>query len=167
MLCAIRNEKENENEDNESEGNENENENHPPHPHPHPVRAILIRPGDVLIMGGPSRLNYHAVARIVPHEAIIKYDNTIFGSDDKNENNENHKNWNSNWDTNNNAITLEQLSRLDDDDDDGTNNNNSKDTNISININDSSNSDEKKYLKRYLKDHRININVRQVYPDQN
>ena len=27
---------------------------------PHPVRALLLRPGDILVMGGPSRLNYHA-----------------------------------------------------------------------------------------------------------
>ncbi|OEU18016.1 hypothetical protein FRACYDRAFT_184778 [Fragilariopsis cylindrus CCMP1102] len=117
--------------ENDNDGNENENENDENHPQPHPVRAILIRPGDVLIMGGPSRLNYHAVARIVPYEAIIKYDNTLFGSDDENENNENNNGNNNENNTNDNAIT-----------------------------------DEKKYLKRYLKDHRININVRQVYPDQ-
>jgi hypothetical protein len=31
-----------------------------------PVLPILIRPGDVMCMGGDTRLNYHAMARLLP-----------------------------------------------------------------------------------------------------
>lgn len=31
-----------------------------------PVLPILVRPGDVMIMGGKSRLNYHSMARLLP-----------------------------------------------------------------------------------------------------
>mmetsp|Transcript_14516 Transcript_14516/g.20694 ORF Transcript_14516/g.20694 Transcript_14516/m.20694 type:complete len:395 (+) Transcript_14516:120-1304(+) len=33
-----------------------------------PVIPILFRPGDVMILGGCSRLNYHGIARILPSE---------------------------------------------------------------------------------------------------
>lgn len=33
-----------------------------------PVIPIVVRPGDVMILGGASRLNYHAVARLLPQE---------------------------------------------------------------------------------------------------
>jgi len=31
-----------------------------------PIVPILIRPGDVMLMGGSTRLNYHAMARLLP-----------------------------------------------------------------------------------------------------
>jgi DNA alkylation damage repair protein AlkB len=34
-----------------------------------PTSAILLRSGDVLVMGGPSRLRFHGVTRIVPGTA--------------------------------------------------------------------------------------------------
>ena len=34
-----------------------------------PMRPILLQSGDVLVMGGPSRLRYHGVTRIVPGTA--------------------------------------------------------------------------------------------------
>jgi DNA alkylation damage repair protein AlkB len=34
-----------------------------------PVRPVLLRSGDVLVMGGPSRLRYHGVTKILPGTA--------------------------------------------------------------------------------------------------
>jgi DNA alkylation damage repair protein AlkB len=34
-----------------------------------PMRPLLLRSGDVLVMGGPSRLRFHGVTRIVPGTA--------------------------------------------------------------------------------------------------
>ncbi len=110
---------------------------------PHPVRALLLRPGDVLVMGGASRLNYHAMARVMPQQAALEYDRRI-GYD-----------------------TL--------DTDNGTDNPSfanlsSKDLSLS-DENSSSTwknlpSEERDYLAEYLVKHRVNINVRQVYPDE-
>lgn len=36
-----------------------------------PVVPILIRSGDVMCMGGDSRLNYHGMARLIPSSALI------------------------------------------------------------------------------------------------
>ena len=35
-----------------------------------PVTPILVRPGDVMLMGGSTRLNYHAMARLLPPEGL-------------------------------------------------------------------------------------------------
>jgi alkylated DNA repair protein alkB homolog 1 len=37
-----------------------------------PVLPILVRPGDVMILGGESRLNYHGVARILPSTYLLQ-----------------------------------------------------------------------------------------------
>jgi len=34
-----------------------------------PVQAILLESGDVFVFGGPARLRYHGVSRIVPGTA--------------------------------------------------------------------------------------------------
>ena len=34
-----------------------------------PVQALLLESGDVFVFGGPGRLRYHGVSRIVPHTA--------------------------------------------------------------------------------------------------
>lgn len=34
-----------------------------------PTRPVILRSGDVLVMGGPSRLRYHGVTRILPGTA--------------------------------------------------------------------------------------------------
>jgi len=34
-----------------------------------PMRPLILRSGDVLVMGGPSRLRYHGVTRILPGTA--------------------------------------------------------------------------------------------------
>lgn len=36
-----------------------------------PVLPVLIRSGDVLCMGGESRLNYHGMARLIPSPSIV------------------------------------------------------------------------------------------------
>ncbi|HYN06740.1 MAG TPA: alpha-ketoglutarate-dependent dioxygenase AlkB [Vicinamibacterales bacterium] len=36
-----------------------------------PVETILLRSGDVFVFGGPARLNYHGVARILPNTAPV------------------------------------------------------------------------------------------------
>ena len=39
-----------------------------------PVEAILLESGDAFVFGGPSRLRYHGVSRIVPGSATIDSD---------------------------------------------------------------------------------------------
>jgi alkylated DNA repair protein alkB family protein 1 len=94
-----------------------------------PVVAILLRPGDVLCMGGPSRLNYHAMARVVPHPAATKLATTTTTTR-VNDRQTRHTN---------NATFFEFDSSIPEED--------------------------QVHLDEYLKHHRININVRQVYPD--
>lgn len=36
-----------------------------------PVLPILVRPGDVMILGGDSRMNYHGMARVIPHDVEL------------------------------------------------------------------------------------------------
>ena len=91
-----------------------------------PVVAILLRPGDVLCMGGACRLSFHAMARIIPLEAAAK-------------------------------IPLPTLSpfqgRL------------TKEV-CPIEATDRDVAEEElQEVRDYLQHHRININVRQVYPD--
>ena len=103
---------------------------------PHPVRAILLRPGDVLIMGGESRLNYHAMSRVLPYEAALEYEKRIGYH---------------NSCTNDTLHTFANLSP--------------KDLSLEIHDNTAEN-DDFAYLTEYLRHHRVNINVRQVYPDK-
>lgn len=112
-------------------------------PSPHPVRALVLRPGDVLIMGGASRLNYHAMARVLPHEAALEYDRRIGQRDldDRGDSNFAGISWN---DLSNRGYDEAQSSQLP-----GWKNTNEKD-----------------YLIEYLRHHRVNVNVRQVYPDE-
>jgi len=39
--------------------------------HQTPIVPILVRPGDVMILGGDSRLNYHGMARTIPPSAML------------------------------------------------------------------------------------------------
>ena len=107
----------------------------------HPVRALLLRPGDVLVMGGASRLNYHAMARVLPHEAALQYDQQ-YGA------------------KSNGQDTFQT-----------TNEDNSRFANIapadlSLGACSKSEKEERELLKEYLRHHRVNINIRQVYPDE-
>jgi len=97
-----------------------------------PIIPILVRPGDVMLMGGASRLNYHAMARLLPHQDIMtSMDQSQLPSPE------------------------EQISSLIEDD----NHDNEGDTNSCIPTT------ERDALHKYLQDHRVNINLRQVYCD--
>jgi alkylated DNA repair protein alkB homolog 1 len=89
-----------------------------------PATAILLRPGDALVMGGASRLAMHAMARLLPHAAAV-------------------------------SLPKSRITPPDDD--------NADDFFEDESIIPSA--DEAAFLQTYLQYHRININVRQVYPD--
>eukprot|EP00537_Pseudo-nitzschia_pungens_P009659 CAMPEP_0172380578 /NCGR_PEP_ID=MMETSP1060-20121228/70510_1 /TAXON_ID=37318 /ORGANISM="Pseudo-nitzschia pungens, Strain cf. cingulata" /LENGTH=276 /DNA_ID=CAMNT_0013108331 /DNA_START=263 /DNA_END=1094 /DNA_ORIENTATION=+ len=125
---------------------------------PHPVRAILLRPGDVLIMGGASRLNYHAMARVLPHEAAIAYEHTLLSLDGiGNAGNGSH-------DGKRASIALRDLFS---DETDGVEENSGGGAPRSEAVSrlQPNEKEESEFLNEYLRHHRININVRQVYPD--
>ena len=110
---------------------------------PYPVRALLLRPGDVLVMGGASRLNYHAMARVLPQEAATEYDRTIGYATLATDNVTDNPSFAN--------LSAQDLSLPDE-------NTSSMWTNLP--------SEERDYLAEYLRKHRVNINVRQVYPDE-
>jgi len=103
---------------------------------PHPVRAIVLRPGDVLIMGGDSRLNYHAMSRVLPYEAALEYEKRTGCRDSCMDD------------------ALPSFANL-----------SPKDLSLERHDNTAEN-DDFAYLTEYLRHHRVNINVRQVYPDK-
>jgi alkylated DNA repair protein alkB homolog 1 len=87
------------------------------------VVPILIRPGDVMIMGGATRLNYHCMARLLPHHVA--------------------------------AMSNEQMRAVDA----------QMDHIGEIEGMPLPCDTELAALEHYLKEHRININLRQVYDD--
>ena len=95
-----------------------------------PIHPILVRPGDVMILGGPSRLYYHGMARILPSATVPLLPpvdpNRVASADQQ--------------------VTLEQLGRG------------------ASNQQDGRHVEDTTALQAYLSTHRININVRQVYP---
>jgi alkylated DNA repair protein alkB homolog 1 len=94
--------------------------------------AILLRSGDVLTMGGASRLCIHGIARILPHPVAKQL---VLPTSITKESQQQ---------------TVKQLQKEDE----------------SIHDNESSIPEQElTYLYTYLQHHRININVRQVYPD--
>lgn len=127
------------------------------------VTAILLRPGDVLIMAGPSRLRYHAMARVLPKEAAAKLDAfTIKGVDMREKNhvdgmvNVHGRMGSSQPDADRTIVVKNPQIALNDllDDQIGD-----------LGPQDGIPDDDRDFLKEYLENHRININVRQVYPD--
>eukprot|EP00529_Nitzschia_sp_RCC80_P016111 CAMPEP_0113470990 /NCGR_PEP_ID=MMETSP0014_2-20120614/16741_1 /TAXON_ID=2857 /ORGANISM="Nitzschia sp." /LENGTH=677 /DNA_ID=CAMNT_0000363599 /DNA_START=165 /DNA_END=2198 /DNA_ORIENTATION=+ /assembly_acc=CAM_ASM_000159 len=121
------------------------------------VTSILIRPGDVVIMSGPSRLRYHAMARVLPKEAATKLATTVKNNVESEVKSGSH------------PITLEQLLIT------GGGDEEEGERKICVRCcdgveeeilaDDDDDDDDKVFLKKYLENHRININVRQVYPD--
>jgi alkylated DNA repair protein alkB family protein 1 len=91
-----------------------------------PVVPILIRKGDVLCMGGDSRLNFHAMARVLPSSVSTRKveQHNLFESIDR-------------------QVSLNSLSFPPSDVQTGN----------------------REALEEYLSQHRINMNIRQVYPD--
>jgi DNA alkylation damage repair protein AlkB len=89
-----------------------------------PVVAILVRPGDVMMMGGASRLRYHGMARLLPTTGLPSVEKDRVPD----------------WDLQLSAKSLgkeAELSQFEEDD--------------------------RRALASFLEQHRININVRQVY----
>jgi alkylated DNA repair protein alkB family protein 1 len=84
-----------------------------------PVLPILVRPGDVMILGGESRLNYHGMARVLPNDLQLPDPPQSIVT---------------------NKLVVSKSSWCMD-------------------------SEEEGYVRSFLKQHRININVRQVLPD--
>jgi DNA alkylation damage repair protein AlkB len=97
------------------------------------VVAILLRPGDVLCMGGESRLNYHAMARVLPIQAAEAITREGVGQ---------------NCVDSTKTITLSQMRG-------------SREHHLS-----QITATDEPFLSYFLRQHRININVRQVYPDE-
>ncbi|KAL3925880.1 MAG: hypothetical protein SGILL_000092 [Bacillariaceae sp.] len=93
-----------------------------------PVVAILLRPGDVLCMGGASRLNFHAMARILPLPVASKIALPALVPHSR-------------------SVTFQSCHR------EGA-------TSTCMVP-----KEEQEHLREYLGEYRININVRQVYPD--
>jgi alkylated DNA repair protein alkB homolog 1 len=102
-----------------------------PNLHDFPVLPILVRPGDVVVFGGPCRLNYHSMARLLPYETIPLTD-----------------------DCNSHQLQVEDLLEK---------------GNVPLErlrhrlFSDPNHVLEISSLRNYLSQHRININLRQVY----
>ena len=88
-----------------------------------PVVPILVRPGDVMIMGGKTRLNFHCMARLLPARAGLPNDEKEGAAD----------------------LLDHQIGNI-------------KGMPLPSDT-------ERAALERYLWEHRININLRQVYED--
>lgn len=115
-----------------------------------PVVPILIRPGDVLVLGGESRLRYHGVAQVLPNEEklpVLVDDDEHHGLELRRENVEH--------DWRRRPLVDQQGSPGDDDDV-------SQRRESSFELCFWSDAD---LVRSYLSGHRININVRQVLPD--
>jgi DNA alkylation damage repair protein AlkB len=89
-----------------------------------PVVPILVRPGDVMIMGGATRLNYHCMARLLPAHAGTN--SLMNGAQDAVDDPPEHQ--------------IAEIQGM-----------------------PVPNEAEQAALKQYLLEHRININLRQVY----
>jgi alkylated DNA repair dioxygenase AlkB len=109
-----------------------------------PVVPILVRPGDVMIMAGQSRLNYHAMVRLVPndmdaecgppqslpdHDKVVSVEDIFSGRHEGEPNEEEQERYS-------NDVSL-----------------------------DPATSSECEAVSQFLLHHRINLNLRQVYPD--
>jgi alkylated DNA repair protein alkB family protein 1 len=91
-----------------------------------PVLPILVRPGDVMCMGGDSRMNFHGVARLLPTTVTLpRIASTMSPTVDQ-------------------QVTLDGFPQA------------SKEMIPEV---------DKAAFEEYLSHHRINITVRQVYPD--
>jgi alkylated DNA repair protein alkB family protein 1 len=91
-----------------------------------PVLPILLRSGDVMILGGDCRLNYHSMARLLPTHLPADQSCAPLPRSDRST-----------------QIQLEQIFG---------------DPNQQVPIDT-----EKELLNQFLSDHRVNINLRQVY----
>jgi len=90
-----------------------------------PIVPILVRPGDVMVMGGDSRLRYHGMARLLP--------NTL-----------------PKMETDRIPTANQQISAA----------------SLGLTYTKDLSKVDEQALQAFLSQHRININVRQVYPDE-
>jgi alkylated DNA repair protein alkB family protein 1 len=102
-----------------------------------PVLPILVRPGDVLILGGESRLCYHGMARVLPAAVVLPNVSEDFRSPQ--------------------SFQLTRASVLSQRD----GSEREPRSAVQATVPDS----DQVALRDYLSTHRININVRQVLPD--
>jgi alkylated DNA repair protein alkB family protein 1 len=102
-----------------------------------PVLAILVRPGDVMMLGGDCRLSFHGMARVLPAAVILPEISKELGALESFQ------------------ITRESTCRKD-----STTDKRSPEVCEEIVPNS-----DRAALTEYLNTHRININVRQVLPD--
>ena len=102
-----------------------------------PVIPILVRPGDVMCMGGDCRLNFHAMSNVFPSHVVMP-------DVDKDRVNPEHL-----------RVSLSTFTQPND----VANNANSNELKPRMPNHEGS------ALQVYLQQHRVNINVRQVYPD--
>lgn len=93
-----------------------------------PVLPMILRPGDVMIMGGDCRLNYHSMARLLPRQLPTPWDAAATE--------------NASMDNRQHQVKLEAIFR---------------DRMVRMSEQDRS------ALREFLLEHRININVRQVW----
>jgi alkylated DNA repair protein alkB family protein 1 len=102
-----------------------------------PVLAILVRPGDVMMLGGDCRLSFHGMARVLPAAVILPEISKELGALESFQ------------------ITRESMCRKD-----STTDKRSPEVCEEVVPNS-----DRAALTEYLNTHRININVRQVLPD--
>lgn len=111
-----------------------------------PVLPILVRPGDVMMLAGEARLNFHGMARLLPKEMATATGTT----------------------SNTNGLSLPSLSEQTTTTASYTTNSNDNDDNSTDGGGSFSfpEEDDEDMLRMFLNEHRININVRQVYSDK-
>jgi 2OG-Fe(II) oxygenase superfamily len=102
-----------------------------------PVLAILVRPGDVMMLGGDCHLSFHGMARVLPAAVILPEISKELGALESFQ------------------ITRESMCRKD-----STTDKRSPEVCEEVVPNS-----DRAALTEYLNTHRININVRQVLPD--
>lgn len=102
-----------------------------------PILPILVRPGDVMLMGGNTRLNYHAMARLLPAEIARLPSSTRSGEATSADVKDDRGEPQPGPDQQIQSFTAIQVPEC-----------------------------EKGALRAYLAGHRVNINLRQVYPDE-
>ena len=112
-----------------------------------PVLPILVRPGDVMLLAGKARLNFHGMARLLSKETMA----TVTGTTSNN---------------NGSGLLLpsEQIATIGSVTSDSNGNDNNMDIGGSFTFPEE---DDEDMLCIFLNKHRININVRQVYKDKN
>jgi alkylated DNA repair protein alkB family protein 1 len=112
-----------------------------------PVVPILVRPGDVMLLGGESRLCYHGIARVIPEWVELPSIENRFTRDDWFHNDETIHSWNELF-VQMKTCGIDEVKELDCPDP------RTLETPKS----------DLEAVERFLSKHRLNINLRQVLP---